>query len=599
MSVRIKYLNIIAFGQFENLTLDFSDGFNLIYGVNESGKSTIAAFIEGLLYGFDEGKKVKRFNYKQKNYMPQTSYKYGGFGIFEKDGISYRVSRDFFTGKYEIYDLDGRISLDVVESNYNYPGEFLLGIDYLLYQNLLANYQSQESTAEARRKIREFFISGGDYNFSAAEAIAFLDEKLAKIGTDRAYTKDYALTKKEITDLIADIKDLQVLRQTYYQDYKKLESLRLEIHKKKIDLTQLRETRDAYRRSKASKNYSDLRVYHENLAIVNRNLAKMGNIKPRPIYDDSPDKKSIKNLALIATALVLLVLAVSLEKYYYIPLLTLVGLIFYYGLGQNKKILPEKDKRQYNDRDYEKYLALVNEKNKLEEIIGILEDQEITETVVETSPDESIDIGRLDEKIQRLESDLEILSQKQLGLEKNFAAKEDKLSREVFLIDRLEDAQARLDLMEEEIAAINLAKEVISDNASGSPSSARAFEEPISEIIRDISKERYQKVIYDDDLVPKLVRQDGQMIGLDQLSTGFIDQLAFALKYTVNGRLDGFMIFDDAFINYDKTRLRASLFYLLDVAATRQILYFTCHDREEEILEAEGIDFNLIHLEEL
>lgn len=599
MSIKIKYLNIISFGHFENLTIDFTDGFNLIYGANESGKSTIRAFIEGLLYGFDEGKKVKRFSSKQKKYMPKSSYKYGGFGIFDKDGVSYRISRDFFTGKYEIYDMDRRESLVVVESNYNYPGEFLLGIDYSLYQNLISNYQFQESTNVARSKIKEFFINQGDYNFSVSEALTYLDQELAKIGTERAYSKEYAITKSEIESLKEEIKELQVLRESYYLDYKKLDDLRLEIGKKKKELVRLREKRDGYRLSKASQNLAELRIYQEKLAVVNKDLLKIGQVRERETDFQNPEQRSVKNLALLATSLLLLVLSISLEKYYLLPLALLIGLIFYFALSQNKNLLPEKSKTQYNDREKQNYMALLSEKEKIEEIIEILQGQELADKTYDTNFDSHIDIRKLDARIEKIEKSLEDLNQKQLSLAKRFAFLEDKLGKEVILIDRLNEEEAKFKELEKEIAAIKLAKDVIRDISQGPRSSSKAFEEAVNEIIRNISKESYEKVIYEDDLSPKIITKDGQMLDFDMLSTGFIDQLAFAMKYTVNANIDSFMVFDDAFINYDKNRLRASLFYLLDLASFRQIIYLTCHDREEEILAAEGIDFNLIHLEDL
>ena len=50
--MKIKTLHLIAFGKFKQTTIELDDGFNLIYGPNEAGKSTIQAFIEGMFFGF-------------------------------------------------------------------------------------------------------------------------------------------------------------------------------------------------------------------------------------------------------------------------------------------------------------------------------------------------------------------------------------------------------------------------------------------------------------------------------------------------------------------------------------------------------------------
>ena len=183
MTVYIKKLYLTSFGQFENTSIDLEKEFNLIYGKNESGKSTITSFIEGILYGFDEGNRVRHFSSKQEIYRPINSYKYAGYAIFNKDGVDYRVSRNFDDGSYQIYDFSKNEALESQASNLNYPGEFLLGLEYELYKSLISSFQNQETSTKAKSKITEMLINKDDYNFSANDAIAFLDNKLTEIGT--------------------------------------------------------------------------------------------------------------------------------------------------------------------------------------------------------------------------------------------------------------------------------------------------------------------------------------------------------------------------------------------------------------------------------
>lgn len=49
----IERIEIKSFGQLTDTTLEFSDTINVIEGQNEAGKSTIAAFIKYMLYGFE------------------------------------------------------------------------------------------------------------------------------------------------------------------------------------------------------------------------------------------------------------------------------------------------------------------------------------------------------------------------------------------------------------------------------------------------------------------------------------------------------------------------------------------------------------------
>ena len=52
----IKKLEIISFGKFSNRIIEFSDGLNIIFGNNESGKSTIISFIYAMFYGFGDNR---------------------------------------------------------------------------------------------------------------------------------------------------------------------------------------------------------------------------------------------------------------------------------------------------------------------------------------------------------------------------------------------------------------------------------------------------------------------------------------------------------------------------------------------------------------
>ena len=65
----IEKINIKSFGMITDMSLDFSEDINVIVGRNEAGKSTVAAFIRYMLYGFtDDGKggleeRKKRINW--------------------------------------------------------------------------------------------------------------------------------------------------------------------------------------------------------------------------------------------------------------------------------------------------------------------------------------------------------------------------------------------------------------------------------------------------------------------------------------------------------------------------------------------------------
>ena len=97
--MKIKTLNLLAFGKFIDKTIEIDDGFNLIFGGNEAGKSTVQHFIEGMLFGFYKPYRKKRtYNENYYHYKPRHSDKYYGSMIMEDDnGKEIRIERDFLS----------------------------------------------------------------------------------------------------------------------------------------------------------------------------------------------------------------------------------------------------------------------------------------------------------------------------------------------------------------------------------------------------------------------------------------------------------------------------------------------------------------------
>lgn len=66
-----------------------------------------------------------------------------------------------------------------------------------------------------------------------------------------------------------------------------------------------------------------------------------------------------------------------------------------------------------------------------------------------------------------------------------------------------------------------------------------------------------------------------------------------AAKLVQNGRDTMPLIFDDSFVLYDDERLKTALKWLVS-AYDSQIIIFTCHQREAQLLTANQIPYNLI-----
>lgn len=125
----------------------------------------------------------------------------------------------------------------------------------------------------------------------------------------------------------------------------------------------------------------------------------------------------------------------------------------------------------------------------------------------------------------------------------------------------------------------------------------KRLQEKASEVLRSLTKGKYEKLLLEED--EKLQVWDGHhKLKMFQISTGCADQVYLALRIALQ---DLFfeeealpLIFDDAFVYFDETRLERLLGNLQEMK--RQVLLFSCHKREVEILERNGIAFEKILL---
>lgn len=95
--MKIEKLVIDGFGKLNNCTYTFSDGLNLIFGKNESGKSTICEFLLAMFYGLPNKSKQSAGDLPARiKYKPWNSDIFGGSVYFsDDDGKKYVIERSF------------------------------------------------------------------------------------------------------------------------------------------------------------------------------------------------------------------------------------------------------------------------------------------------------------------------------------------------------------------------------------------------------------------------------------------------------------------------------------------------------------------------
>ncbi|MEZ3436386.1 MAG: AAA family ATPase [Lachnospiraceae bacterium] len=94
--MKICELLLKNFGKFENRSITLSEGIQLLYGENESGKSTLHSFIKGMFFGMERGRGRAANHDIFTKYEPwgNPNY-YAGRMIFETGGRHFILERNF------------------------------------------------------------------------------------------------------------------------------------------------------------------------------------------------------------------------------------------------------------------------------------------------------------------------------------------------------------------------------------------------------------------------------------------------------------------------------------------------------------------------
>lgn len=184
----INKLHLRAFGKFSSKRMYFGSKFNIVYGENEAGKSTIHNFIEAILYGFgDDENGILKYN----KYKPwDNSLFRGTLGMSMRNGEKYVVSKDFLLGTTQAFKKESsdRSDPEMVEEDIPSPGDFFFNMNRTSFRNTvsvrqLGNKTEQELANELKSKIINL-SSTRDQNISIERILSTLNRIKDEAGSE-------------------------------------------------------------------------------------------------------------------------------------------------------------------------------------------------------------------------------------------------------------------------------------------------------------------------------------------------------------------------------------------------------------------------------
>ncbi len=176
MKISIERIDITAFGKLSAVSIQPSDGINIIDAPNESGKSTLAAFVKFVLYGM-KSRQASIMDNPKKMYMPWSGAPAAGSLTLLVGNHRIRVERtatattekctctDLLTGK-TLYD--GLL-----------PGEEILGVGAELFEKtaFFSSLSRPESKDEALAKSLQGLLFSSDTEEEAEKARKLLTKQ--------------------------------------------------------------------------------------------------------------------------------------------------------------------------------------------------------------------------------------------------------------------------------------------------------------------------------------------------------------------------------------------------------------------------------------
>ena len=233
--MKIKKIKINSYGKLKEKEINLENNLNIIYGKNESGKSTLLNYIKNIFYGISKNKNGKEISDYEK-YLPWESENFSGKLEYElNNGNKFEIFRDFNKKNPKVFnenleDISSEFKIDKKDGNQFFTEQ--TGVDEKLYTSTILSTQKevildQQSQNVLVQKISNLMGTGDD-SVSYKKAIDNLNKRqVEEIGNNRTQDRPINIVQNEMKKVSDDIKTI---------NYDLNSEINLEEEKSKIEL---------------------------------------------------------------------------------------------------------------------------------------------------------------------------------------------------------------------------------------------------------------------------------------------------------------------------------------------------------------------------
>lgn len=260
----IKKVRIKSFGGIKDKEISFERGFNLVYGENEKGKSTIQNFIRAWLYGFGNSRGSK--NNLRKRYLPFSGEKMQGELVLEYNKREYIIQRTFGVTKKDdtsnIYD--GLTGDEIKEINKDEPGTYFLGVNgntfiKTLFIPQLGVLVSKDKEEQIMQRIIDVF-GCGEGEVSVDKAVNKLKDSRKELTTSRK-NGELDILKSRYSKVIEERYEAYKVAEDNLTNENELINKKEERNKIREEITKLELFKKYLKKSKLQKEYGEITTY--------------------------------------------------------------------------------------------------------------------------------------------------------------------------------------------------------------------------------------------------------------------------------------------------------------------------------------------------
>ncbi|OZV12204.1 hypothetical protein CIW83_10285 [Tissierella sp. P1] len=214
---------------------------------------------------------------------------------------------------------------------------------------------------------------------------------------------------------------------------------------------------------------------------------------------------------------------------------------------------------------------------------------------------EDMDKNQIKYQIDRINENISDIKIALRGAEENLNILGKDMERLVVIEEEIERKIKYKEELENKYKSLEIAAQAIEELSRDIHSQfTPEINKKVSKIVEKITEGKYNNIKISESLNISVENPiTREIIDINSLSGGTIDQLYFSLRFgIINSMVDNKLplILDDCFIQYDDSRLKNIIEFLTDIGNERQVILFTCHNREKKALEDLGAKFNLINL---